>query len=521
MTPPPRASRRRPCPWRHRRGRRGSRRGSSPSDWNAARRRRGSSCTCRRRRPRPRCRSARRPEAEASQDDHRADDFPCLHVLERRLDAVQLDPLGDHSGEIEPALGRQGHEQREILRGNVIAAVRDEDPLPPVERAVERHDRLGPGLREPDVDQRPRMPEHPQPERHGLWPTDDVEDEVETLRLARMGRPEAATGVELALVQVESMDLRRTGNPCSLDHGQANRAAADDADACALPDLGRLQDRADARRDRASDQACLLRRKPVGKRHERGRVDHGPRGKGPRPHRAHQVPPVPRVHPPSRHSGRSAEMARPAETPGALPARRAPADDDTVPGADVFDSLTDRLDHTCAFVPEQDRHRMVEAGSHDVEVGVADAAGLDPDPRLPSARRVELDLLDAEALELVQDDAAIHDRSRLRASRPPTSASVRSVSAIRCRITASTPSWPPTARPYAYGRPSRTASAPSASALSTSEPRLIPPSISTTGSGPTAWRTSSSASSAATAPSTWRPPWFETTMPSTPDSRAR
>ena len=113
----------------------------------------------------------------------------------------------------------------------------------------------------------------------------------------------------------------------------------------------------------------------------------------------------------------------------------------------MLDSLADGLDDAGALVAEQHRERMVVAGSHDVEVGVADAGGLDPDASLARARLVQLDLLDAEVLELVENYAAIHDRSRLRASRPPTSARVTSVSAIRWRITVSTPSWPPTARP--------------------------------------------------------------------------
>ena len=124
-----------------------------------------------------------------------------------------------------------------------------------------------------------------------------------------------------------------------------------------------------------------------------------------------------------------------------------PTDDHPVVRANVLNSFADGLDHTGAFVTEQHRERMVVAGSHDVEVGMADPGRLDPDSSLARARLIQLDLLDAEAVELVQDDAAIHDRSRLRASRPPTSARVMSVSAIRCRITVSTPSWPPTARP--------------------------------------------------------------------------
>ena len=75
---------------------------------------------------------------------------------------------------------------------------------------------------------------------------------------------------------------------------------------------------------------------------------------------------------------------------------------------------------------------------------------------------------------------------------------------------------PPTARPQIAGRPTSTASAPSASAFTTSVPRRIPPSISTGTRPATAPTTSGSAVRPAGDPSSWRPPWFDTTMPSTP-----
>ena len=141
-------------------------------------------------------------------------------------------------------------------------------------------------------------------------------------------------------------------------------------------------------------------------------------------------------------------MTRAAKEPRASAARRAPADDDVVAGRDVHDPLADRLDHTRALVAEQDRQPMSPAaGLDDVQVGVADAARCDPDERFTGAGRVELELGDREAALRGQDGAAIHDPSRPPALCAPTSASVRSVSATRCRITASTPSWPPTASP--------------------------------------------------------------------------
>ena len=141
-------------------------------------------------------------------------------------------------------------------------------------------------------------------------------------------------------------------------------------------------------------------------------------------------------------------MTRPAQAPGAGVARRAPADDHPVAGPDVQDALTDSLDHARALVAEQDGQRMSPpAGLDDVQVGMTDAARLDPDDGLAGTGRIELELGDLEAALRGQDCAAIHDSSRPPALCAPRSASVRSVSAIRCRITASTPSWPPTASP--------------------------------------------------------------------------
>ena len=86
-------------------------------------------------------------------------------------------------------------------------------------------------------------------------------------------------------------------------------------------------------------------------------------------------------------------------------------------------------------------------GVDDVEVRVAYAARLDADERLAGAGRLELELLDRDAAGRGQDGAAIQDGSSSSMPRAPTSASVMSVSASRWVTTASTPAWPPTARP--------------------------------------------------------------------------
>ena len=75
---------------------------------------------------------------------------------------------------------------------------------------------------------------------------------------------------------------------------------------------------------------------------------------------------------------------------------------------------------------------------------------------------------------------------------------------------------PRAASPYSGARPSSTALAPSARALAMSLPRRTPPSTSTSSRPPTAASTAGSIASPLGAASSWRPPWLESTMPSTP-----
>src|SRR3954463_4036011 len=111
----------------------------------------------------------------------------------------------------------------------------------------------------------------------------------------------------------------------------------------------------------------------------------------------------------------------------------------------MLDPAPDRLDDPGALGAEHDGVARSPAGLDDVQVGVADAARLDADEHLVRAGFPELELLDREAGGLGQDHPAIHVSSRSRATVPPISARVRSVSAIRWRIAVSTPSWPPQA----------------------------------------------------------------------------
>jgi hypothetical protein len=79
----------------------------------------------------------------------------------------------------------------------------------------------------------------------------------------------------------------------------------------------------------------------------------------------------------------------------------------------VLDALADFLDDARAFVTEQDGQPMSPAaGLEEVQIGVADAARLDPDTRFAGAGRVKLELSDLEAALRRQDYAAIHDSTR-------------------------------------------------------------------------------------------------------------
>ena len=75
------------------------------------------------------------------------------------------------------------------------------------------------------------------------------------------------------------------------------------------------------------------------------------------------------------------------------------------PGAERRDAGPDRLDDPGALVPEHARRVAARVGSgRRVEIGVADAAGDDPDERLARLRLLQLDVLDDERLpELLED----------------------------------------------------------------------------------------------------------------------
>ena len=78
------------------------------------------------------------------------------------------------------------------------------------------------------------------------------------------------------------------------------------------------------------------------------------------------------------------------------------------PGASDVTPGADRLDDAGALVSEHARRVAARVGAgRRVEVGVADAAGGDPDERLARLRLLQLDVLDDERLpELLEDCGA-------------------------------------------------------------------------------------------------------------------
>src|SRR5687767_11488269 len=90
-----------------------------------------------------------------SEHHHAAEDLALVHLLERRLDVVQADRLGDEGIEVEPALQVQVDEHREVAGGQAVAVPgRLQRPAPAEhldQRQLDRHRRI----RDPD--------EHPRP----------------------------------------------------------------------------------------------------------------------------------------------------------------------------------------------------------------------------------------------------------------------------------------------------------------------------------------------------------------------
>ncbi len=148
-------------------------------------------------------------------------------------------------------------------------------------------------------------------------------------------------------------------------------------------------------------------------------MDHRARGERPQLQRLRKRATVGAVQtiPGSRRRSATADVA--AQAPATGTAGRAPAEHDAISRRERGDAAADLFDDARSFVAQQHRQTMRPAGLDQVQVAVADAARLDPDEDLVFARRVDLDLFEAEAPDLAQDDAAIHDSPPSKCIRSP------------------------------------------------------------------------------------------------------
>ncbi len=193
-------------------------------------------------------------------------------------------------------------------------------------------------------------------------------------------------------------------------------AAEDDARRTGL-DLRRVERRADAGREPAGEGRAAGERRLGIDSGERDLRDDGVLGERRGAHEVAQRLAVPAE---ARRAvgqepesllvaNRDAAVRARAEAMDALAALGGEQRDDVVARRDEpAPAVTDLLHHTGAFVAEHTRRVAGRVGSGGrVQVGVADAAGREPDERLARLRLVEVDLLDGERLsELLQDGGA-------------------------------------------------------------------------------------------------------------------
>ena len=328
-----------------------------------------------------------------------------------------------------------------------------------------------PGCGEADVDERPGVAEHRERLRDRLAAGRRRRRRSRAADpLAGVRRAEAPRRLELPLVEVDRVDLGGAGDARALDRprGRRRRSRSRRRARRARPAPSSAPSRRRSRPRSRSGSACSAgspsssgtartavhdrprrERAEARARRQRSRAVGEPQaasavaGVRQRCRRAALAPARTR-RTASASRARRGRPARRARRPARPPRRRRRPRGRAAPGAGA---------------PSRSRRRAGRCGRRR-----SPRCGRAPRPAPGSSSSISST---REAAGLGQDDAAIHVRVEVAGGgAAPISASVRSVSAISCLITASTPSCPPTASAYAYGRPSSTASAPSASAFS-------------------------------------------------------
>ncbi len=217
--------------------------------------------------------------------------------------------------------------------------------------------------------------------------------------------PKSLGARQLSVVHVHGDDGRGAGDGRPGDRRTPDAAAADDRDAVATPDAAGVHRRTEAGHDPAAEQpdrcgvgvGVDLRALAGGdERLLDERAD--PEGRA-------QLGAVGQRHLLGGVRGVEAVPGLPLRAGPAAAAYRPPVEDDEVPGLDVGDARTDRLDDAGRLVTEQEREVVVDAAVAVVQVGVADTAGLDCDHGLPRSgiRDDDVDELDRGTLAAGDD----------------------------------------------------------------------------------------------------------------------
>ncbi len=193
--------------------------------------------------------------------------------------SIETDLPADHAVEVESPVERPTGHLGEVLRGDRIATVGDEQRRLPwvggMLGAVPRQGDLRGDRRHPDRHGDSGVVEHRHRLGHHLWNARGFEREVDAVAprelanrrdgvdgrcIDRVGRPEPTRPFQLRRGDVDGDQPLGAGDPRALQRREADPAEADHRDAGAGPHLRRLGRRADAGGDAASEQTSAPQR---------------------------------------------------------------------------------------------------------------------------------------------------------------------------------------------------------------------------------------------------------------------
>jgi hypothetical protein len=209
---------------------------------------------------------------------------------------------------------------------------------------------------------------------------------------------------QLPIVDVDGDDRGRPGKPGAGDGGVADATTTEHGDGLPAGDSSGVDRRPEPGHHPAAEQPSHRRRgRAVDLRALPG-GDQRLVGEGADPERRRQLSTVLERHLLASIEGVEAVPRLAAAARAAVPAHRPPVEDHEVTRRHLGDSVTDLLDHAGRLVPEEEREFVVDPALAVVQVGVAHAAGLDPDERLARRWVWNDDRLDPDRLALRPGD---------------------------------------------------------------------------------------------------------------------